>query len=569
LLKWASRLGLPAYLALLVYRGLQGGGSEPVPLPSAAQLGAAAAVLKLLRELGFEIARFAPLGILAALSMPRCEGLVARAMKMALPATIVSFAAALVVGVAEGGRPWTLPGLLELALPGLGVLFGVWVGMAMTRGVFSTLFLLPKLGAAAVLLVAIAGCLAWRCLAPAPLAFEPAQVTSDEKRRLVALLRHKKPTLLADGETAELRFTPKDLDLLMAWGLSIGDAGRKGHIEIGPHQASLAASLKVPRIDRYLNIVARGRAEVRDGTLRLTGNEVQIGAFHTPAGALVPLTFLAERALNGDRRIRPLLGSVRQLTMDDGTLHVVYGRVNLPKGLVADFFHGDGTGAEDAEALRAQLEHMKQVAPGLPPPGEARFAAAVRSVFAFAAERSGEDGAVRENRAAILALGLVLGSDHLEAFTGRVTTGTDLGALIRAYRGSTLRERRDWPKHFAVSAALTVLSLDRASDAVGLLKEELDADGGSGFSFGDLLADRAGTAFADFATSDEASARALQARLAAGFRLDDYFPLAAGLPEDIQDADLQSRYGGVGGQEYAKVAAEVERRIAGLPAYKP
>jgi len=284
---------------------------------------------------------------------------------------------------------------------------------------------------------------------------------------------------------------------------------------------------------------------------------------------LVPLTFLAELALNGDRRIRPLLGSVRQLTMDDGTLHVVYGRVNLPKGLVADFFHGDGTGAEDAEALRAQLEHMKQVAPGLPPPGEARFAAAVRSVFAFAAERSGEDGAVRENRAAILALGLVLGSDHLEAFTGRVTTGTDLGALIRAYRGSTLRERRDWPKHFAVSAALTVLSLDRASDAVGLLKEELDADGGSGFSFGDLLADRAGTAFADFATSDEASARALQARLTAGFRLDDYFPLAAGLPEDIQDADLQSRYGGVGGQEYAKVAAEVERRIAGLPAYKP
>jgi hypothetical protein len=355
----------------------------------------------------------------------------------------------------------------------------------------------------------------------------------------------------------------------MAWGLSIGDAGRKGHVEIDPQQASLEASLRVPRLDRHLNVIARGRAEVRDGTLRLTGNELQIGRFHTPSVVLVPLTYLTERALNGDRRVRPLLGPVRQLSMNDGTLHVVYGRVKLPKGFVADIFHGDGTGAEDAESLRAQLEHMNKAAASLPPPGEARFATTLRSAFAFAAERAGEDGAVRENRAAILALGLVLGTDRLENFTGRVTAGMDLGAIIHAYKGSTLRERRDWPKHFVVSAALTVLSLDRASDAVGLLKEELDADGGSGFSFGDLLADRAGTTLADFATRDEDSARALQSRLAAGFLLDDYFPVAAGLPEDIQDAELQSRYGGVGGKEYEKVVAEVERRIAALPAYKP
>jgi hypothetical protein len=236
---------------------------------------------------------------------------------------------------------------------------------------------------------------------------------------------------------------------------------------------------------------------------------------------------------------------------------------------VADLFHGDGTGAEDTESLRAQLDHLKDAAPGLPPPGEERFAAALRSAFAFAAERSGEDGAVRENRAALLALGLVLGTDHLETFTGRVATEPDLDRLIAAYKGSTMRGRSDWPKHFTVSGALTVLSLDRASDAVGLLKEELDADGGSGFSFGDYLADRSGTRFADFATSDEDSARALQARLAQGFRLDDYFPEATGLPEDIQDAELQSRYGGVGGKEYNRFAAEVERRVAALPAYKP
>jgi hypothetical protein len=119
-----------------------------------------------------------------------------------------------------------------------------------------------------------------------------------------------------------------------------------------------------------------------------------------------------------------------------------------------------------------------------------------------------------------------------------------------------------------VSAALTVLSAQAPSDAIGVFKEELDAGGGSGFSFGDLLADRAGTTFALLATRDAAAARALQERLAAGFRVDDFFPEAADLPEDIQDAELEARYGGVGGRLFRQYAAEVERRLWSCPTYR-
>ena len=132
-------------------------------------------------------------------------------------------------------------------------------------------------------------------------------------------------------------------------------------------------------------------------------------------------------------------------------------------------------------------------------------------------------------------------------------------------RETTLRGRDDWTRHFTVSGALTVLSAVAPSDSAGLLKEEMDADGGSGFSFGDLLADRSGTTFADRATRDEASAAAMQERLAAGFRVDDFFPVADGLPEGIPDAELQSRYGGVGGVLYRRYADEIERRVAALP----
>ena len=120
-----------------------------------------------------------------------------------------------------------------------------------------------------------------------------------------------------------------------------------------------------------------------------------------------------------------------------------------------------------------------------------------------------------------------------------------------------------------MSAAIAILSNVAVSDAAGLLKEELDADtGGSGFSFADLLADRAGTTFAICATRDEAAARAMQDRLARGFRVEEFFPPADDLPEGISDAELQRRYGGVGGQAYRHLIEEMERRIAGCAAYR-
>jgi hypothetical protein len=324
-LTWLGRLGFLAYLVFLVYRALPGAGPGPVPL----------------RGL-LEASRFAPLGILAALGMPRREGFFARSLGMALPAVVLSFAGAVVVEVAEGGPPWALPGLLEQILPGLGVWFGVWLGMTLTRGIGATLFFLPRLALYAVLLLLGAGVLAWRCLEPAPLAFEPSPITASEMHRLYGLFQEKSPARLEAGQTAELRLAPRDVDLLMAWGLAIGDADRKSHVELGPSQTSLQASLRVKYLGRYLNLVARGRAEVRDGVLDLRGDALEIGRWKAPGWLVPPLASLAGRALNGDRRARRWLEPIRRLFVDKDALLVVYGRALLPPGFVADLFRGDG-----------------------------------------------------------------------------------------------------------------------------------------------------------------------------------------------------------------------------------
>ena len=176
---------------------------------------------------------------------------------------------------------------------------------------------------------------------------------------------------------------------------------------------------------------------------------------------------------------------------------------------------------------------------------------------------------VMENRAAIFALGVLLGHERIEEFLGEVLPDDNSRMPQRMFQRVEVRDRSDWTKHFCVSAALTLLSDSIVSDAAGLLKEELDADiGGSGFSFGDLLADRAGTTFAICATRDESAARAMQNRIAGGFEVDDFFPPAADLPEGIPDAELQSRYGGVGGEPYLRLIGEIERRIASCAAYR-
>ena len=83
----------------------------------------------------------------------------------------------------------------------------------------------------------------------------------------------------------------------------------------------------------------------------------------------------------------------------------------------------------------------------------------------------------------------------------------------------TLDGRDDFAKHFMVSAAIAAYADTALSDAIGLYKEIEDSRIGSGFSFNDIAADRAGTKFGEKAVVSEASAQQLQRRVAQGLRI--------------------------------------------------
>jgi len=538
------------------------GGASLLDLRSAA--GALAVVRGLLDWVGLQSLRFAPLGLLAVFALPDREGRLARTLRVALPAAGAALVLALLALGARAG--FSVPGPFELLLPAAGILLGVWASLAWRRGWWSRLFFLPKLAALGALVFLGGLALAVLALEPEPAVAEAPPIASADKRHLVGLFRGRDPRKVPPGETRTVRLSAEELDQLVGWAASVG---LKARTSVSLREGGVAgvATVRVPGTGRWLNVTASTLVGIEKGQLSVAEPRLRVGRLTVPPLLLDALAPFAVAGLRGDRDLRRVLPSVLSLSFGPGEASLTYGRAEMPRGLIARLVWGEEASEPMREAVYAHVDRLLEVLPAAPA-GDARFAVALETAFALARDRSAQGSAMEENRAALLALGIVLGHPRLARAVGEKLDDERSEIAWRASEPTTLRGRADWTRHFTVSGALTVVSAVAPSDAAGLLKEELDAGGGSGFSFGDLLADRAGTTFANVATRDEASAAAIQARLAGGFRVDDFFPPADGLPEGIQDAELQSRYGGVGGPLYRRTAEEIERRVSACAAYR-
>jgi uncharacterized protein YfiM (DUF2279 family) len=187
----------------------------------------------------------------------------------------------------------------------------------------------------------------------------------------------------------------------------------------------------------------------------------------------------------------------------------------------------------------------------------------LRSLVSMAAARSSERGAVEENRAAIVALTFYVNRWPLAVLSADARTWP-----VPATRRVVLRGREDLAQHFMVSALISAASGTALASAAGLYKEVSDTRRGSGFSFSDLAADRAGTVFGQLATRSPDSARQLQSHIAGGLAEDDMMPAIDGLPDNLSDAELTRRFGGVGGVGYTAMVREIDQRVANLALYR-
>ncbi len=498
-------------------------------------------------------------GFLVALGLarPNGRGGALRSVGRWLAVALLGGGLFVLLSVVESGR---LPSFVSLLLPAIGYLLGLWVGRTAIRGPRALLWLGPKM--AALCLVFVAGLVTLGLLATdtAPLAIESPKVTSADKRRLVNTLRNPRP--LDDG-SRQLRFDQSDANLILTMGLAQVLPHGRGQLTLD--EGTISGELSVPLVNsesssRYLNV--RGAVDIKmaDGQLEVDLVHCRIGRLPVPQFVLDDVLHQGMTMMVNDRDLNTVLTAIGSLRVEPESIEAVLVSHGLVDNVLPSLMARLGQNPDVVAKTRIYYEHLAAT-PSVAMQ-EDRFSAILRSAFKLARHRSETSDPVLENRAAILALAIMLGHRRVEHLVGSVTD-QELRLAARRHVGWVeLRGRNDWCRHFLVSAALALLSSESMSEEAGLFKEELDAgEGGSGFSFSDLLADRAGTQFALTATRNETSARRMQERLADGFDLGEIFPKAADLPEGIPDPQLQAEYGGVGGEKYRATIAEIERRL--------
>lgn len=177
----------------------------------------------------------------------------------------------------------------------------------------------------------------------------------------------------------------------------------------------------------------------------------------------------------------------------------------------------------------------------------------------YAATRSIKGNAIAENRAAILVT-----TFHVLGFPLKLLVPEAIDWPTPVKQTIALDGRNDFAKHFMVSAAITVYADTKLSDAIGLYKEIEDLRAGSGFSFNDIAANRAGTRFGEKAVASQASARQLQQLVASELKDTDLMPPWLDLPEHMSKPEFQQLFGGINQPAYKQMAEEIESRVSVL-----
>ena len=400
----------------------------------------------------------------------------------------------------------------------------------------------------------------WVSLLLIPLALVVAALQSVEKTALVtqsqtlsaprverakALLREHDPRKLKDQETKTISISGPELELVANHLIQrFGKGGAK--VNLAPGAAGLQASIAVPGLKPAQFINIDSTLKVEDNRLKF--ESLRIGKLAIPKGLA-----------NGFGEF-VLMHAYRSVDIPSGRELVKAIEASSERLSVTYQFQSDLL-----EAVRSRL-----ISPAL----VARLARYNDALVEFVA-RSGanptlaelvahlggqlpdDEDFVADNRALVISLSNYINGRRLTALIPEVANWPTPKRVKVTAHG-----RHDLAQHFATSAALAVTGGTDISDAIGLYKEIDDADGGSGFSFKDLAADRAGTTFGEVATASQASARTLREQLNRAIAPSELIPDLTGFEEKMSDAEFKARYGGIEDQRYLDVVAEIDHRIA-------
>lgn len=307
---------------------------------------------------------------------------------------------------------------------------------------------------------------------------------------------------------------------------------------------------------RWLNI----RATFVGKSAGFLSPRLSIGIITLPASlGRYPFELIRAALVTSGTDLAPLDEIVRAVAIDKQTVTATL-RLPTRTGLFDRLAGLGGNTINPRSVVRAycKLAARQRVRP------EADFAAQVRRAFAFGKAPPTPD----QNGAALIALAMLV-TDEKAGYLAGVEEWQTRRCRI-APPVVTLHGRADLPKHWALSAAISVTQGTQLASAVGEWKELADslskqsmfaAGDPSGFSFVDLAADRAGFRAAKAAMSPS-TAGATATRLAEATAADLLPRVLLEGPDGITNSQFKRRFGSLDAARYKAALLEIDRTLA-------
>lgn len=377
--------------------------------------------------------------------------------------------------------------------------------------------------------------------------------------RTHSFLRETVRTVRSQGGLRRVELNAEDLTAASNFLLSRKKLHGRARCSIRGGRLELAASIRLPLevLPLYLNL----RIVADDGAPQVRLRRIKLGDLSIPSPLVGWLAY-------GIARYSPLSRYsiisdhlVQETRIQNGQLRLVldWNRDVLARaeGLVTDL--------ADKERLLAYHQKLAEVV-GQPQLRRfVRLSSLMQPLFALARERSLPDNdPIAENRALILLLGAYVNGKDITAALPAVPPPAPL-----ASRDVLLSRRIDTAQHFMGSAALTLAGHGALVDVFGLAKEMNDTHNGSGFSFIDLAADRAGAAFGKFAVRSGENARRVQEVLGQNSDESIFMPSTKDLPENLDSVDFGERFGDIESRRFQDLKARIDERIMACGLYQP
>ena len=496
------------------------------------------------------------LGALLVLSLSRPTA------KANRPAILLSFLcgcglSCLLKSIAAGGglHEWDL--MLTAGVTAI----GVWLGAAVFRGWTGVLKLIPQ---SLMLLIMVGVVLMFayeKLVSETPAIPPPQQMSWDDKQTLVQRLRRELAHAGPEQGQIRLQLSSTEVDALVNWGISDRKIPVAAGVRMRTGVVDLLVSMPVKVVVAgHLNVRLSLALESQASSLTWYVVEGRVGQVTLPAHVLNDMLRPVIGEVQLIPEIRTLLESMQTVLITEQGLVVEGRRDQLRQALLPLLRRGVQADDVQLSRIQAYCQQAVRVSSRLPE-GDLKLARLMRAMFQLADQRSQTADPVQENRAALLALAYLIGNSPAASLIGPVMSADELQLAQRRLGRVTVRGREDLARHMLISCGLVLLSNEQFSATVGLWKERLDAESGSGFSFVDLLADRVGLRLAQRATSDRNSAETLQFRLREDWDPADLFPVITDLPEGIGQREFQQTYGDGTGEAFRRLEREIDRRI--------